>query len=333
MPDFTTHILFGEKLLSLMPPDAREAAEGALPAYYWGTQGPDPLFYAVGSKGNRLLPQLGGLMHRQRIGLLFEEMALAAGEESGPEGTFLRAYLLGFLAHYALDRRVHPYVYCLSQRRRKALPENTWDSIHIRVECHIDDLLYPRMKKGQPVQNFRPGAFCPLDDQSLQWLAKLYQRVLENVYGQSVSREDLTAAFRSCLRYTKAFYGPFRGITAWLARFADRKARCPGLYSGHVKGLLGGDDNDVLNLHNRPWRNLAQDGPLCTDSVPQLMDQAAGEWLDLLPGLMAPAPGAIASLEGFALSFDNGNPEPPDDSSWMEQTEETGGKEPAPSLP
>ena len=318
MPDFTTHVLFGEKLLSQMPEDARETVLRNPSAFYWGAQGPDPLFYSPGSRGDRKLPLLGGLMHRQRTGRLLEELVLAAGEASGEEGDFLRAYLLGFLSHYVLDREVHPYVYFLVERRKKALPENCWPSIHSRVECHIDDLLYPRMKNDQPVQRFRPGAFCPLDEPGAGRLAALYRRLLEKVYGQTPDPGDLAKAFQACLRYNRFFYGPFRGITAWLARFADRKARCPGLYSSHVKGLLGGDDNDVLNLHQRPWRVLTDPAaPSSTASVPQLLDQAAQEWLKLLPLVLSPQ-GASAGLSRLSLSFDWGNPDPPDDSSLLE---------------
>ena len=337
MPDFTTHVLFGELLLSRMPQEMREEALAAGAAYFWGAQGPDPLFYAGGLKGDNALRKLGGQMHRRHPQQLLEELVRSARDASPEEKPLLKAYALGFLAHYCLDRQVHPYVYFLVERRKRALPEDCWPSIHGRVECHIDDLLYPRMKEGRPVQSFRPKDYCPLDEALAASLARLYRRLAGTLYGQAPSSEELAQAFRACLRYTCLFYGPFRGITAWLARFADRRARCPGLYSSHVKGLLAGDDNDVLNLHQRPWQNLCrpEEGPSVL-SVPQLLEEAAQAWLELALPLWEGMEGRGEELPPVEGTFDEGNPRPPREDDPQEdaadQPEETGGKLPASSL-
>ena len=121
MPDFTTHVLFGELLLSRMPQEMREEALAAGAAYFWGAQGPDPLFYAGGLKGDNALRKLGGQMHRRHPQQLLEELVRSARDASPEEKPLLKAYALGFLAHYCLDRQVHPYVYFLVERRKRAL--------------------------------------------------------------------------------------------------------------------------------------------------------------------------------------------------------------------
>ena len=183
----------------------------------------------------------------------------------------------------------------------------------------------------------RPKDYCPLDEALAASLARLYRRLAGTLYGQAPSSEELAQAFRACLRYTCLFYGPFRGITAWLARFADRRARCPGLYSSHVKGLLAGDDNDVLNLHQRPWRNLCrpEEGPSVL-SVPQLLEEAAQAWLELALPLWEGMEGRGEELPPVEGTFDEGNPRPPQEADPQgdaaDQPEETGGKLPASSL-
>jgi len=110
MPAVITHYLLSKACAGLM--DDSGAAErlnlhGGV--YYLGAQGPDILFFALGSK---TLNQLGGRIHREGINLFFAEcikrLRMTAAEEERNE---LAAYMAGFLCHYALDTCAHPYIY------------------------------------------------------------------------------------------------------------------------------------------------------------------------------------------------------------------------------
>ena len=45
MADFVSHHLFGEQALAVFPATVQALAESRPACFYWGCQGPDPLFY------------------------------------------------------------------------------------------------------------------------------------------------------------------------------------------------------------------------------------------------------------------------------------------------
>lgn len=111
MPSTYAHYTFGERMLPLYPSEIRCLIQGNRALYDIGLHGPDILFYYKALRSNEV-NTVGYEMH-ERPGADFfapakkifqqfrEDRALSAQHT---------AYLLGFLCHYALDRRCHGYV-------------------------------------------------------------------------------------------------------------------------------------------------------------------------------------------------------------------------------
>ena len=101
MPEAYTHIRIARAALAQSGEHAPSTA-----AYEMGANGPDPLFaYRVlSAKRPWPLPELGGRMHDEQCGRFLRTMIFAASTPAQ------RSYALGFLAHYAADSVMHPYV-------------------------------------------------------------------------------------------------------------------------------------------------------------------------------------------------------------------------------
>ena len=65
MADFVSHHLFGRQALTVFPAPAQRAAACRPACFFWGCQGPDPLFYRKILLGSPL-HKLGNRMHSEK---------------------------------------------------------------------------------------------------------------------------------------------------------------------------------------------------------------------------------------------------------------------------
>ena len=127
MPAATTHDLFcidvQQRVASL--------SNISCPLFHLGAQGPDLFFFT----GFHFLPgslaKYGTLLHHQKP----REVILWMREHATDDD--LRAYVAGYLCHYAMDRTIHPlieaYAYILSQSRHE--PKGI---CHVWLESTLD---------------------------------------------------------------------------------------------------------------------------------------------------------------------------------------------------
>lgn len=267
MPDFTAHHLLGEEVLRLLPENGSGTAARVPEAFCWGLQGPDPLFY-----GGKQLSRLGSQLHREKpeklLHLLFQQTVRARGRRR----EILTSYLLGFLCHYAMDARLHPYIYSMEKRLRAARPQRWWSALHGEIECRMDEQLY-RMKTGKPVTCFRPDGYRP-SPPTLAVLCRLYHTLLYQLTGTRIHPSRIAGAFRRCLQISQLVYMPLARIGRPALRLLEQAAGYPGVFSNHVK-LSSRRAKDILNLQHAAWQDFSTPGAERFESVPELFAAAA----------------------------------------------------------
>ena len=81
-----------------------------------GAQGPDPLFFyrALHPRHNKAVNRMGDTIHSMHTGRFLCQLVRLA--KTGGEAA--QSYALGFLAHYACDTTLHPFVYAHSFNRK-----------------------------------------------------------------------------------------------------------------------------------------------------------------------------------------------------------------------
>ena len=82
MADFVSHHLFGRQALTVFPAPAQRAAACRPACFFWGCQGPDPLFYRKILLGSPL-HKLGNRMHSEKTDELFAALSRAVRDLSG----------------------------------------------------------------------------------------------------------------------------------------------------------------------------------------------------------------------------------------------------------
>lgn len=153
MPDYYAHLEFGAEVLAALPYGLRLRLEEERDAYTLGQYGPDPLYFYRPVRG-RAVRALGRAVHRHPVRPVMECLRLAVGEGRA----FSAGYAAGFLCHFALDSRCHPYI------RRQ---EGGSKIAHAGLEAEFDRFLMVRngvdLRRETPLPNPRmPDAFYDL---------------------------------------------------------------------------------------------------------------------------------------------------------------------------
>ena len=106
MPNFYAHLLFGREVSKLLSPARQRTLLRQWDSFCCGNFGPDPLYFYVGSRHGAEVRQAGIRLHHGS-----GRTALEAYRQPVKEGRpYAVAFAAGYLLHYALDSRMHPYV-------------------------------------------------------------------------------------------------------------------------------------------------------------------------------------------------------------------------------
>lgn len=284
MPGFTTHYLFGlNAYRQFGPSPLKETIRECHAAYSLGLQGPDLFFYFPPSyvihKNN-----IGSVAHTQKTNTflrhLLDSRKLFAGQE---ERKAAMAYIAGFLGHYALDTRCHPYIYWKTRFREKS---SRYHGRHIGLETEIDrKLLY--LWKHIPPSRFRPDSTLRLPRRQKQVAAKILHYAYSKTYPEvRISPAIAHASVSSIQMGAKLVYDPSGRKKTTLEALEK-------LLLGHpmLSALIPSDTKtayqDPLNLRHQRWENPWDKSLASTDSFLDRMGQAQEEFLETLCALDA----------------------------------------------
>lgn len=303
MADFITHHLFGKQVLTVFPASVQKMAEDYPACFYWGCQGPDPLFFRKILLGSPL-HALGNRMHSEKTDELFSAMLQGVRSLSDTAHNISAAYFFGFLCHYALDSTIHPYVYCRQEQICSADPRLSSSAVHCQIESDIDCLLYERLYH-EPVITFVPTDYYVLEPEEKAVIAALLHMILRRVYGETVSLRNLRRSFDEALSWQTFFYSDAQRIYRSARRIENYIGR-GALLTGHMKA--GHPAWDALNEQHIPWQNIWNLQEIRTESVLNLLILARIHAASLAGQYAAQIESNWQLHQHFAAPFSNGKP-------------------------
>ena len=107
MPSTYSHYRFGKEVLTLLPESVQALAEKNRGLYDIGLHGGDICLYYEPMTFTAVKKTCFAV-HKEYGDELFTRMTPRIGTSSDPDA--FKAYLIGFICHYALDKVCHPYV-------------------------------------------------------------------------------------------------------------------------------------------------------------------------------------------------------------------------------
>lgn len=249
---------------------AKRTANVALPVAFMGAQFSDPMYYATFHKESKRYRTIADRMHDTNTqGILIRMVEYVKSHPSQDNYSFL----FGFLAHYALDVNIHPYVYHHVGVYRKNKPEtHAWRGLHLKFERSIDAVLFEReqqkpARKLAITKRYFPLKTVPKDVLSL--MKDTIDSSFDVDDGDVVYQTSITYMYR-VLRYiaTDRF-----GWKKLLYRLADLFVKDQDLLLADMSFFHHIEAYDFLNLEHRTWHHPVTNEP-STKSVLELYQDA-----------------------------------------------------------
>ena len=255
MPAVLTHDFFGRDAL-----DAIEAVNASTvderDAFLLGNQGPDPLFFLAIHPALRTWRTLGGRMHKERTNELVAALPRALDVLEPDEQPVGRAYVQGFLGHFALDSHAHPLVYsrqhALCDAGVEGLSRDDGREVHAEIEREIDEMVLTA-KRDQTVRDY-PAVDNTLEASPdvLATVQKIYAYLALSVYGQQVP-PSLFASAVECYRVALgAMHSPW-GVKRALAMAAERSVRAHSFVGAMAHKPVKVRESWLANTGGEQW--------------------------------------------------------------------------------
>lgn len=212
MPSTHAHYRFGKDVLALLPEQTKTFVEQYRELYDIGLHGPDICLYYEPMTFNAVKKNSFSI-HKEYGDELFKKSADLMEQAVNPDA--YKAYLIGFVCHYALDSVCHPYV-----EKVMSLGEVT----HTQLETDLDR--YFMIKDGlDPMKHFPILHINPSDENSK--IIKLFYTAL--------TEKEVKTCLEGMIEVTKFFHATTMERLQELYQLL-RDNNCFGPMSGLVMG-------------------------------------------------------------------------------------------------
>ena len=238
-----------------------------------GAQGPDPLFFyrALHPRHNKAVNRMGDTIHSMHTGRFLCQLVRLA--KTGGEAA--QSYALGFLAHYACDTTLHPFVYAHSFNRKGRYKGMR----HLCLEAQMDSWAWREVVRRDTPFHYAQFTDKPQLEQASELLSAALARVFP---AEPVGHSAIEQAFRDAKAICRLLYSP-HGVKFSLFWILERVICFPCLVTGLIPPRWL-PRKDFLNKEGQQWSSPWEPERSRCESVPELMEQAvtcAARWMAL----------------------------------------------------
>ncbi len=280
MPALITHHLFGERSAALLPEGVITGEEELL-AFLLGNQGPDPFFFrATSPSSNSSAHKLASGMHNGHMTEAF--IALRDGVSHLPkqDAGIGRAFALGMLSHYALDRVAHPFIYAQEFALIEANPElkDGMSEVHAVIEADLDSWMLWTSRRAT-VHDCPPAGELARTERICRVAGALTSQVAWAVFGLEVGATDYAGAaddMELCYRAIEP-YGSFKNRALGTV---ERLARPHSQLVSLSHRITTDDSCWVANLEHHEWKHPFAPEVSC-DSFTDRFEKGLAGWPSL----------------------------------------------------
>ena len=259
MPALITHHLFGEESIDRLPQGVITSDEERI-AFILGNQGPDPFFFHMLTPRISDCTSLAQVMHRSRMSRQFSCLRDGVSHLQPRDANLGRAFALGLLSHYVLDRNAHPFVYEQQFGIVDSDPEleASGSQVHAVLESDLDVLMLQLKRDGATVEDYPPAGEIVTTDRINRVAGVLMSYVAGRVYGIDIPAGEYAGAVSDMQMLYRA-----------IEPAGSVKTRAIALVEGlvHDYSLLDG------LAHRVTWKNPFTD-EVSTESFPEVFERA-----------------------------------------------------------
>lgn len=250
MPAFCTHYLFFEDSKEFMCSLADFPLNEKVCAL--GSQGADIFFFHKIYSPLHSKRKIGSALHRAKPEDIFN--AFAEYVRKNPDPT-AKSYIYGFILHYALDRRCHPYIYALEKKITDSDKKIHHSSAHNRVEMGLDAyMLYQKSGTEYPYL-FDSSKTIELSDREKDSTAKVLCYMIKRVLKKRISRSAVKRAINDTVRMQKLLRDKSGQLSILATVLETILGKAIGYYkfSAMIKPRLWKNGEKYANIDNGMW--------------------------------------------------------------------------------
>lgn len=276
MPGFSTHYIFAKELL----PFVKKTADFNVneDAVLIGTQGPDIFFFhrIMPWQFGKSLSKAGSMLHRAKPCNILEAMKSYCEKLSSPD--IAKSYAYGFIMHYALDRKCHPFVYSLQDKmtgeNHFLNPHTAHNIIEMSADCCM---LNKRMNQEKPYL-FKTYDTINDNDKILTEIGRLWEYVMPASIGVKITEKQGAQAVKDTKAVQKNLLDKY-SLKKILVRPLEL-AVSPVTKNFRITSMLRPKDLEkaekYVNIDRKKWLSPYSHKEFC-DSFEDLFEQALEE--------------------------------------------------------
>ena len=241
-----------------------------------GTQGPDIFFFHRLFNRFKAKSKVGSALHRAKPSDILD--AFSDYCKFSPNIDIAKSYMYGFILHYALDRKCHPFVYSFQEKISAKNTKIHPSAIHNRIEMAMDSYLLGKRLGISVPSDFDSAKTLTSDIEITEEISHLLSFVIPRVSTYSISEKEVGEAIRD----TRLMQKLLRDKSGLLKSFLRIAETLLAPMIGHFKfsSMIKPKDLEKAkkygNINNRGWRPINSD-KLCYDSFEDLFETAKTE--------------------------------------------------------
>lgn len=273
MPALITHHLFGEESIDRLPQGVITSDEERI-AFILGNQGPDPFFFHMLTPRISDCMSLAQVMHRSRMSRQFSCLRDGVSHLQPRDANLGRAFALGLLSHYVLDRNAHPFVYEQQFGIVDSDPEleASGSQVHAVLESDLDVLMLQLKRNGATVEDYPPAGEIVTTDRINRVAGVLMSYVAGRVYGIDIPAGEYAGAV-SDMQMLYRTIEPAGSVKTRAIALVEGLVHDYSLLDGLAHRVTTGLPERTGNLGHLTWKNPFTD-EVSNESFPEVFDRA-----------------------------------------------------------
>lgn len=277
MPALITHRLFGEESIDRLP-EGMVSSEDERLAFLIANQGPDPFFFRVRTPHLADCMELGRRMHRCRMSRQFAALRDGTTRLNRHDAGVGRAFVLGLLSHYVLDRTAHPFVYAQQWGIQQADPTlaDAGSQVHAIIESDLDVLMLQRKQQGATVASFPPESVLTTNERVNKVAGALTSYVAYGVYGLEVGANEYGGAVAD-MKLVYRLIEPAGSPLSSAIALAEGAVRDYSLLGSLAHRVTSTPPAGAGNLEHREWKSPFT-GEVSCESFPEVFERALDDY-------------------------------------------------------
>ncbi len=267
MPALITHHLFGEESIDRLPAGIINTDEERC-AFLLANQGPDPFFFRVRTLKMRDCMGLAQRMHRCRMSRQFTALRDGVSRLNKHDAALGRAFVLGLLSHYALDRNAHPFVYDQQWGIMEADPTlaDQGSHVHAVIESDLDILMLQLKRDHATVLDYPPESEIVTTERINKVAGVLMSHMARTVYDLEIGANEYGGAvadMKLAYRAIEPAGSPISQVHAMFTSLAHPVTAEPPRRAGNLDHLVWAN----------PFSKVQSD-----ESFPDIFDRALDDY-------------------------------------------------------